>query len=163
MIRVSSIESNWKGTPSVPVWTATLGQATVLTGPNGGGKSKVCEAIELALTGRVSQFAGRKSVKDPKTLWRAKPKGKGGLFIELTLSDGRTVRWQQDRSNGKPRQTIDGELWVGQAGETPSRTSIAPSSVHLRFHRREALSGFLHSLGEAGRGVDAPSQASSFW
>ena len=119
MIRVSSIESNWKGTPSVPVWTATLGQATVLTGPNGGGKSKVCEAIELALTGRVSQFAGRKSVKDPKTLWRAKPKGKGGLFIELTLSDGRTVRWQQDRSNGKPRQTIDGELWVGQAGETP--------------------------------------------
>jgi hypothetical protein len=57
-------------------------------------------------------FLGRKAVKDSKMLWRAKPKGKGPLFVELTLSDGRTVRWQQDRSNGKPHWTLEGETFT---------------------------------------------------
>ena len=124
MTIVVRVESNWKGTPSSPDWTAQVGQSTILTGPNGGGKSKVIEAIQLALTGSVSSYLGRKSVKDSKMLWRAKAKGKGPLYIELTLSDGRTIRWEQSRSNGKPKWLVDGESFSGIPG-----TSMVVSDV----------------------------------
>ena len=113
MTIVIRVESNWKGTPSSPDWTAQVGQSTILTGPNGGGKSRVIEAIQLALTGSVSNYLGRKSVKDSKMLWRSKAKGKGALYIELTLSDGGTIRWEQSRSNGKPKWLLDGEAFSG--------------------------------------------------
>ena len=110
---IESVESNWKGSSASESWKETLGTSTLITGPNGAGKSRVAEAIELALTGQVSNYLGRGTVKDPKMLWRAKGKMRGPLFVELGLKDGRVVRWEQGRSNGKPARTIDGEIWSG--------------------------------------------------
>lgn len=116
MSTIERVKSNWKGTPSEPVWTADLGQSNLLTGPNGSGKSRIIEALELCLTGSVSGFLGRKAVKDSKMLWRAKAKGKGPLFVEANLSDGRTLRWEQARSNGKAKCFVDGEPLKGFLG-----------------------------------------------
>lgn len=110
---IVSVKSNWKGASASTPWEVFLGNSTLITGPNGSGKSRMVESIELALTGQVSNYLGRGTVRDPKMLWRAKPKGKGALFVELTLTDGRVIRWEQARSNGKPTRTIDGEIWSG--------------------------------------------------
>ena len=110
---IVSVKSNWKGASASTPWEVFLGNSTLITGPNGSGKSRMVEAIELTLTGQVSNYLGRGAVKDPKMLWRAKAQGKGSLFVELTLTDGRVIRWEQARSNGKPTRTIDGEVWSG--------------------------------------------------
>ena len=110
---IVSVRSNFKGASASEPWSESLLSSNLITGPNGSGKSRVVEAIALALTGSVPDYLGRTSVRDPKMLWRAKPKGKGSLFVELTLTDGRVIRWEQARSNGKASRTIDGELWSG--------------------------------------------------
>jgi len=101
---VKSLRTNWKGE-----CVHTLTERVLLTGPNGSGKSRVCEAIELCCTGQVSNFAGRAAVKEPRMLWRSKPQDAKTLYAEVTLSDGRVVRWEQKRSNGKPTWTVDGK------------------------------------------------------
>jgi DNA repair exonuclease SbcCD ATPase subunit len=103
-VYVIHLKTNWKGECA-----HNLSERVLLTGPNGSGKSRVVEAIELCLTGQVSNYAGRSAVKDPKTLWRSKPKAAKTLYIECSLSDGRKVCWEQSRSNGKPAWTVDGE------------------------------------------------------
>lgn len=105
---VLKVWTNWKAsTPEGDVFE--LGQRTLLAGPNGSGKSRVIEAIELCLTGSVSHYAGRASVKDPKTLWRSCPEGAKSLYIEVTLSNNDVIRWEQARSNGKPEILHNGE------------------------------------------------------
>ena len=61
MSHLSSVVTNLKGSDPTPV-EYTLGAKTLIVGPNGAGKSTIPQAIELALTGRVSDVAG----KDPK-------------------------------------------------------------------------------------------------
>ncbi len=124
---VTELSTNWKAS-SVEGDNFTLGQLTLLSGPNGSGKSRIIEALELALTGSVSNYAGRASVKDPKMLWRSCPKGAKALFINVTLIDGRVIKWVQTRSNGKPTVTVDGI-------ESPS--ALAPDLMQIATLRAQ--------------------------
>lgn len=136
---IESVTSNWKGTSASEPWTALLSPSTLITGPNGSGKSRVVEAIELALTGQVSSYLGRSSVKDPKMLWRAKAKGRGPLFVELTLSDGRVVRWEQGRSNGKPTRTGTIEGAVLGVSEVRANLFGSPKKAEQWFSAKLGL------------------------
>ena len=126
-MHATKITTNWKGAPEGA--TYALGALTILRGPNGSGKSAVVEALELALTGSVSNYAGRASVKDPKMLWRSCPAGAKALFAEVTLSNGNLVRWEQTRSNGKPILTLDGV--VQDAPVAPTVMGIAAIRAEL--------------------------------
>ncbi len=121
---VSHIHTNWKHDDPIDL---DLGPRVLLVGPNGSGKSAVYEAVELALTGAVSNYSGRATVKDSKRLWRAKPKRHKALWIKLTLSDGRKVEWRQERSNGRPKWSLDGE-----------KLTDAPIQVHARVNELRA-------------------------
>jgi energy-coupling factor transporter ATP-binding protein EcfA2 len=110
MRTIATLRGNWKARPDEAEsgWSVTLGPSIFLTGPNGEGKSTIAEALCLLLTGAVPVFLGRKAVKDAKMLWRAKPKGASMLWVEGTSTDGVVVRWEQARSNGKPKITVNG-------------------------------------------------------
>ena len=126
-MHVVQVATNWKAA-SVEGDSFTLGQRVLLSGPNGSGKSRIIEALELALTGAVSNYAGRASVKDPKMLWRSAPQGAKALFIEVTMSDGRLIRWVQTRSNGKATVTVDG---------VESSTALAPGLMQIATLREQ--------------------------
>lgn len=109
-VRVKSVLKATADEAKAGGWSAALGTSVVLSGPNGSGKSRLIEAIELVLTGRISGFAGRaKPVKAARMLWRAKPAQADTLWSEVTFSDGAVWRWEQQRSNGKPLWTRNGE------------------------------------------------------
>jgi energy-coupling factor transporter ATP-binding protein EcfA2 len=58
-LHVGFASSNIKGGVSTP-----LGYRTLVVGPNGSGKSAIQNTVELVLTGRVSDVAGRSDVGD---------------------------------------------------------------------------------------------------
>jgi len=91
---IKTIESNAKGL-SAPV---ELGQKTLLLGPSRSAKSTIVNAIELALTGRASDIAGKDRSMAADLLALA-PGRIGTLYAKATLSDGRECSWSTE-SNG---------------------------------------------------------------
>src|SRR5260221_10173432 len=79
---------------------AELGPKTIIIGPNGSGKSAVVNAIELALTGRASDVAGRDVVAQDLALLSLAPGRNSAVTSEATLSDGSKCSWTT-RPNGK--------------------------------------------------------------
>ena len=64
-----------------------LGPKTLIVGPNASGKSSITQSVELALTGRASDIAGRIDVAREAELLSMAPDGVE-LHVEATLSDG---------------------------------------------------------------------------
>ena len=83
MIYVTEIESNVKGGVR-----CTLQQRTLLVGGNGTGKSAAINAVELALTGRVSDISGRAELSREVDLMSLAPGRSGELFAVAQLSNG---------------------------------------------------------------------------
>ena len=133
-LTVTNLHTNWKHNAPLDI---ELGPRVLLVGPNGSGKSAVYEAIELALTGAVSHYSGRANVRDPKRLWRAKPKRHKALWIDVTLSDGRKVSWRQERANGKPQWTLDGTKITELPVEVHARVSELRSELFGSAQRAE--------------------------
>lgn len=71
---------------------ATLGKRTIITGPNGSGKTSIQNAIELALTGSASDVEGRAVVRKGDMLAKLGPPGEGVTTV-ATMEDGRAARW----------------------------------------------------------------------
>jgi len=69
-----------------------LGPRTVLVGKNGGGKSTVVQALELAANGWASDMEGRARVKQGTALARLFPPDVS-KFSRATLSDGTVFFW----------------------------------------------------------------------
>ena len=78
---VKHVESNVKGGVN-----ADLGARTLIVGPNGSGKSAITAAVELALTGAVSDVVGRETVKAVNELLTLGPGD--SIFARATLADG---------------------------------------------------------------------------
>lgn len=118
-----TIHSNWKA--STPEgWTHVIDPHTLLLGRNGKGKSRVTEALKLALEGTVDGVAGRNGVKAVATLWRGAPEGADVLFVHVAINhdDGNqaVIRWESHLGKtGKPKaavRTVDGETLTKNPG-----------------------------------------------
>lgn len=71
---------------------AKLGARTLVTGPNGSGKTSIQNAIELALLGFASDVEGRAVVKKGDMLAKLGPPG-DTMYALAVLDDGREARW----------------------------------------------------------------------
>tara|TARA_R100001082_G_scaffold104280_1_gene75526 strand:- start:30327 stop:31565 length:1239 start_codon:yes stop_codon:yes gene_type:complete len=82
--------------PDGKAYQVNLGQKTLLIGPNESGKSAVAEAVELAITGNVSNLLMRKNpVKQSSQLNILQhPDSAEALFAQVEFEDGGVVRWQ---------------------------------------------------------------------
>jgi energy-coupling factor transporter ATP-binding protein EcfA2 len=91
---VSYVKSTLKGGCDV-----LLAPKTVLCGANGSGKSTIVQAIELALTGQVTDMEGRKSVRQSSALARLFTDGEP-MYSEVVLTDGKSdhvFRWEMEK------------------------------------------------------------------
>jgi len=96
-----------------------LGQRTLIVGPNGSGKSAIINAVELALTGKASDIAGRDVVAQGAAL--AALANGSGAWAEATLDDGATCRWEIHRNGNK----VSRAKRVGPEGVLPLREVLA--------------------------------------
>lgn len=93
---VSFIESNVKGGVR-----CALGPKTIIVGPNGSGKSGVVNAVELALTGSVSDLTGRREVKREIDLMALAPGRTGELFSRAVIEGAGEATWRAGGKGGK--------------------------------------------------------------
>lgn len=93
-VYVTRVTSNLKGGLD-----RTLGERTLIVGPNGSGKSAIQNSIELALTGRVSDIAGRADAADLGIVGMMAPAGEP-LRATVHLSDGRVASFEAARKDG---------------------------------------------------------------
>lgn len=100
---VVHVVSNIKGGVDVE-----LSNHVLVTGRTGQGKSRVINALELALTGKVSDIAGRGVVAREADLFSLAPPT-GELFSKVTLSTGEVAEWHCARGK-KAKHTIPGGI-----------------------------------------------------
>ena len=86
---VARVDSTLKGGCS-----ADLGPKTVIVGPNGSGKSTILQAMELALTGQVSDVEGRESVRQTTALGRLFPAG--DCLVTVGMNSGDVFQWKME-------------------------------------------------------------------
>ena len=115
---VRRVESNIKGVTSpIDLWPKTL-----ILGKNGSGKSAITAAVELALTGRVSDVTGRAEVAREADLLALAPGRSGKLFARVTLSDGEVASWATEgTSESATRGTHSLPQGVNKATVLPLR------------------------------------------
>jgi hypothetical protein len=99
MIYVAQVESTLKGT--LPY---KLGPKTLILGVNGSGKSAITGAVELALTGRVSDLFGREDVARESDLMALAPGRKASLIARAILSDGSVCSYETSGSSSKAKK-----------------------------------------------------------
>jgi len=100
-VYISKVTSNIK---SREAWSTELGPKTIIVGPNGSGKSAHVNAIELALTKRVSDVAGRRTLAKPIELLTLGTPGEV-LTAELQLSNGTRATCQIQPKEGGGAKT----------------------------------------------------------
>ena len=101
---VTHARGNLKGGVDSP-----LGYRTLIVGPNGSGKSAIQNTVELALTGRVSDIAGRTDASDTSIVGLMAPEGEP-LQGSATLSDNRVLGYVATRKgDGWTRPTTEGD------------------------------------------------------
>lgn len=93
---VTHVESNVKGGVN-----CVLGPRTLVVGEMGAGKSAIVNAIELALSGRVSDVVGRAEVAKEAELLALAPGRKGPLTATVKLSDGATASFSLGAGRSK--------------------------------------------------------------
>lgn len=112
---IEAVQSNVKS-DTWPGWTVRFDSPKVLiVGHNGAGKSRIANALELALSGRATDVVGR-DPKAPAELAALAPPGQGELFARATWTIGsptwRTASWsmgiKHDGSASKPHWSAVG-------------------------------------------------------
>ena len=86
-VYVKNVRSNVKSSDGL-LWEVELGEKTLIVGANGKGKSRIVNAVELALTGRASDLAGKTDVAREADLLALSPGRNANLYAEATLSSG---------------------------------------------------------------------------
>lgn len=81
----------------------TLGPKTLIIGPNGTGKSTIINAVELALTSRVSDVAGRTDVGREADVMQLAPRG-DALFAEIAFDDGTAATYVVEGTTAKAKK-----------------------------------------------------------
>jgi len=95
---VVRVKSNVKGE-----FEWQLGACTLLVGKNAKGKSRVLDALSLALTGEARSDGLGKRESD---LMLLAPPGAEKLYAEAVLSDGRSARWSCSGSTAKATRAV---------------------------------------------------------
>jgi len=105
---ITRVETNVKGAPV----SVELGRHTLLLGPCGSGKTRLCNAVELALTGRATDVAGadRAAVADLIPMGPVS----GELYARATTDGGDRFTWSttiDSKGKGKrPARYADNAL-----------------------------------------------------
>jgi hypothetical protein len=99
-MHIHTVESNIKGGVSLE-----LGQRTLLLGRNGGGKSSVVQAIDLAVRGCVRDGEGRDEMKLLGAIARFFPENTKEMSSSVMLSDGQTEYAWAAKNDGKTIKT----------------------------------------------------------
>ena len=97
---------------------ADLTQKTLIVGPNGSGKSALVNAVELALTGKASDIAGRDVVAQGAAL--ASLANGTGAWAKVDLSDGSKASWEIGRKGDR----VTKAKRTGTVGVMPLREVI---------------------------------------
>lgn len=119
---VKHVASNVKSADGL-VWDVELGPKTIIVGPNGRGKSRIVNAIELALTGRASDVAGRVDVAREADLLALAPGRKANVYAEALLSSGEVATFGVEYAGeGKARKADhDAPDWFAKEQLLPVR------------------------------------------
>lgn len=81
-----------------------IGPKTLIVGPNGSGKSTVVNTVELALTGRVSDVAGRVDIAREADVMSLAKDGAGDLSAIVTFDDGVAAAYHTVGSTAKAKK-----------------------------------------------------------
>jgi DNA repair exonuclease SbcCD ATPase subunit len=82
-----------------------VGEKTLIVGRNGSGKSTVINAVELALTSRVSDIAGRTDVAREADVMQLAPQGEP-LLAEVTFDTGADASYRVEGSTAKAKKAV---------------------------------------------------------
>lgn len=100
-----------------------IGPKTVIVGPNGSGKSTIINAIELALTGRAGDIAGRVEVAREADIMALAPAGATELEALATFDTGEVAAYRTSGSTAKAKKaTGDKPVFVRHEEVLPIRT-----------------------------------------
>ena len=129
---------------------ATLGKRTIITGPNGSGKTSIQNAIELALTGSASDVEGRAVVRKGDMLAKLGPPGEGVTTV-ATLEDGRSARWSitPNRKGGffePAHQPLSGVRVVFPVQEVREVLTGSPDSLRMWLMSRVGANATLQDV-----------------
>ena len=129
---------------------ATLGTRTIITGPNGSGKTSIQNAIELALTGSASDVEGRAVVRKGDMLAKLGPPGEGVTTV-ATLEDGRAARWSitPNRKGGyfePSHQPLGGVRVVFPVQEVREVLTGSPDSLRMWLMSRVGANATLQDV-----------------
>jgi hypothetical protein len=102
-IYVKKVETNLKSGCNVEI-----GLKTLIVGVNRSGKSTIVNAIEAALTGRVSDVAGRETLAMPGELWTLAPPLCASVFAQVKTSDDSVYQWILAKGKN-PTRSVSGE------------------------------------------------------
>ena len=121
-VYVSKVSSNVKSGDGL-LWEVELGPRTIIVGANGKGKSRVVNAIELALTGRASDLAGRVDVAREADLLMLAPGRNSNLYACVTLSSGETATFGVEYVGAGKSRKADHEVpdWFAKQELLPVR------------------------------------------
>ncbi len=125
---IEKVRSNVKSPGSE--WEIELARYTYIRGPNGGHKTTIIQAAELATTGAVDDIMGRDEVKKAAILMSMKPEHEEVLVSSAVFSDGSESSWTCD------------------PGKNPKKEGQVPSLIISRIARK-LLSGSAERLHES--------------
>jgi hypothetical protein len=133
---------------------AELSPRTLLLGNCSSGKSALVNAVELALSGRASDVAGRAVLAKDAELWQLAPPGATEVFAQVLLSNGETARWSLTKGHRALRTGPAGDFplravreallgspetarkWMVQQGGSPpwgAVLDLVPKNLHARL------------------------------
>lgn len=160
-VHVTRVTSNLKGGLD-----RVLGERTLIVGPNGSGKSAIQNSIELALTGRVSDIAGRVDAADLGIVGMMAPAGEP-LRATVYLSNGQVASFEAARKDGGwsrgQRTGATGDFPVSRVrqsliGSPETARKFLLANIGTRASREEVLRLLPHDLHEVyGKKADTMS------
>ncbi len=151
---VAKVRSNLKATATeaaspIGGWEQNLSPYTLLLGDNATGKSRILQAIELAIRGKVSDHIGRAEVAEAGRLFQLAPLGAAELWAEVEIfvpRAGGPVGPGDFDSIGDPRAEalILKARWSSKKGAKPKHDLpgvIDPARAFPLVGVREAILG----------------------
>jgi recombinational DNA repair ATPase RecF len=126
------------------------GRLTIIFGPNGSGKTSLCDAIEWGFLGKLPQYKSVEATLEDTVLNRNNPDREAKVTLGLLDGKQETIimRVAKSRKVWKPTQSGKLTILKGQDPEVISDTFLA--TVYLR---QEALREFIEEKPEKRRPV----------
>lgn len=121
-VYIKNVRSNVKSSDGL-LWEVELGEKTLIVGANGKGKSRIVNAVELALTGRASDLAGKVDVAREADLLALSPGRNANLYAEVVLSNTEVVAFGVECAGAGKARKADHEVpaWFAKQELLPVR------------------------------------------